>query len=117
MMRAAFLAFQNFEHPSTRLNHETFEQEEARTRSTSPHRANACWALADIAMEPAWRQAIGKHEEILNHLVQMLTEGDLWEKKNAALCCGNLCCDRSGRIFLDVMLSPLGPAWMLQNSL
>ena len=63
MMRAAFLAFQNFEHPSTRLNHETFEQEEALTRSTSPHRANACWALADIAMEPAWRQAIGKHEE------------------------------------------------------
>jgi len=38
---------------------------------------------------------VGKRTELLHHLAQLLVEGDLWEKKNAALCFGNLCCDWS----------------------
>ena len=30
-------------------------QEETILHASSPHRANACWALADISMEAAWR--------------------------------------------------------------
>ena len=65
----------------------------ARTTDTSPHRANACWSLADLAMEPTWRELLGTHKELLEKLAMLLVGGDAWEKKNAALCFGNLCCD------------------------
>jgi hypothetical protein len=44
-------------------------------------------------MESAWRSEIGKRPALLQWLASLLEEGDLWEKKNAALCFGNLCCD------------------------
>jgi hypothetical protein len=65
----------------------------ARTTDTSPHRANACWSLADLAMEPTWREVLGTHKELLEKLAMLLVGGDAWEKKNAALCFGNLCCE------------------------
>ena len=33
-------------------------QEETILHASSPHRANACWALADISMEAAWRAEV-----------------------------------------------------------
>lgn len=47
-------------------------------------------------MEPAWRAEVGGKSELLEHLMMLLFEGDLYEKKNAALCFGNLCCDWYG---------------------
>ena len=73
-------------------------QEEVLQRAeedTSPHRANACWSIADLAMESAWRAQIGQRKALLQTLASLLEEGDAWEKKNAALCFGNLCCDWS----------------------
>ena len=32
---------------------------------TSPHRANACWSLADLSMEPPWRVEVGKRQRLL----------------------------------------------------
>jgi hypothetical protein len=50
-------------------------------------------SLADLAMEPTWREVLGTHKELLEKLAMLLVGGDAWEKKNSALCFGNLCCD------------------------
>lgn len=52
--------------------------------------------MQDLSMEPAWRAEVGGKSELLEHLMMLLFEGDLYEKKNAALCFGNLCCDWYG---------------------
>lgn len=41
----------------------------------SPHRANACWSLADISMEAPWRIQVGQRTELLHQLAMLLAEG------------------------------------------
>ena len=60
--------------------------------------------MQDLSMEPAWRTEVGRKSELLEHLMILLFEGDLYEKKNAALCFGNLCCDWYGPLYQGKLL-------------